>query len=188
MSGTERTPGWAVARRLVLMLLAALVWGALLGCVWEAVWTPPNGAAYQGTWYLGPGGLGQDVGGTAWFAVIGLAGGLVYGIVSAALTKDREVLTLVAVVTGAVLASWVMFHVGHALGPADPQALAADAGDYEAIPSDLGLAGAGDRPWPFWFDSSAFTAFPAGALLGLTGVFLGGPRRTRERPRTESGS
>jgi hypothetical protein len=168
-----------VTRRLLLVLLGAAVWGALLGCVWEALWVPPAGAAYEGTWYLAPGGLAQDVGATGWFVVVGLVGGLVFGLVSAVLSRDREVLTLVAVAVGSVLAGWVMFHVGHALGPADPQVLAASAGDYEAIPADLRLAGAGTRPWPLWFDSSAFTAFPAGALFALMGVFLSGSRRNR---------
>lgn len=168
VSRATRTLGWGA-----LLLALAAGWGAVLGVLWEWAWTPPTGAAWEGQWYLDPDGLRAEPSATGWFTLIGLAGGVVYGLVSARLGRGRELATLVVVVVGSVVAAWVMFHVGHLLGPPDPHEAARTAGDLEPIPGDLRLAGAGQRPWPLWFESSAFNALPAGALVGLVGVFLG---------------
>lgn len=170
-----RSAGPAV-RRATLLVLAWAVWGALLGLLWVTLWEPPQGTAFEGEWFPSREGLGQDVSATALFALLGIAGGLVLGAVSAFLTRTAEVVTLVATCVGSVLAAWVMFQVGHALGPPDPQVVAAGAAEMAEVPGDLRLAGAGTRPWPFWFESSAFCAMPGGALLALVGVFLSGRR------------
>lgn len=168
MSRHVRVVGW-----ILLVLVLGAGWGAVLGVLWEWAWTPPTGAAWQGEWYLDPDGLRSEVSATGWFTVIGLLGGVVYGLVGAWLGRGRELAALALVVLGSLLAGWVMFHVGHLLGPPDPHELARTTGDLEPIPGDLSLAGAGDAPWPLWFESSAFNALPAGALVGVVAMFLG---------------
>jgi len=174
----------AVLLRLVLLLLAGAALGAVCGVVWQWVWTPPAGAAWEKEWFLDPSGLPAEVGATGWFTVVGVVGGIVYGTVAGKACRRHELATLAGVTLGALLAAWVMYAVGHALGPADPHELAKEAGDWEQIPGDLRLAGAG-LPWPlqeFRLGSSALLAPVVGALLGLAGILFGeAPRRVRAR-------
>ncbi|WP_426244219.1 hypothetical protein [Nocardioides sp. LHG3406-4] len=167
---------WLLRAVVVLLLAAAL--GALAGVVWEWVWTPPSGVAYRGHWVLDENGLPTEFSGTGWYILIAAAGGIVLGAGTALLTRDGEVASLVTVTLGALLAGWLMFHVGHDLGPPDPATLAAGADDLTAIPGDLRVGGAGLHPRPYALDSAAFVAFPAGALLAFAGLLLGlAPRR-----------
>ncbi|HEX7188279.1 MAG TPA: hypothetical protein VF423_08650, partial [Actinomycetes bacterium] len=85
------------------------------------------------------------------------------------------------VLLAASVASVVMYAVGHTLGPADPQALAAGAPDYTPLPGDLGLTAPdlGSTPW----HSTALVAFPAGAMTGLVGMYLFGSQGLTSRAR-----
>ncbi len=162
----------------LLVLVAAAVLGALAGVVWEWVWTPPSGVAFQGRFVLDENGLPGEFAGTGWYVVVAAAAGVLLGAGAALMSRDGEVATLVAVAVGAVLAGWLMFHVGHALGPPDPAVLAASADDLTAIKGDLRVGGAGLHPHVYAFDSAAFVAFPAGALLAFSAVLLAlTPRR-----------
>lgn len=182
--GPRASSARAVLTRVGVLLLAGALLGALCGVVWQWVWTPPTGAAWQQKWYLDPAGVTAEVGATGWFTVIGVVGGVVYGTVAGKACRGRELATLAGVVLGGLLAAWVMYAVGHALGPADPHELARTAGDWEKIPGDLRLAGAG-LPLPLSevrFGSSALLAPAVGALLGLVGILFGdAPRRVRTR-------
>jgi hypothetical protein len=85
---------------------------------------------------------------------------------------DRsELVTLVAVLGGALLAGWLMSHVGGFLGPADPRSLAATANTGTHLPDHLVVSG-----------KSELRAFPGGALVGLVVVFLGLSRHHATRP------
>lgn len=171
-----RSPRGRAARwllRALLVLVAAAAVGALAGVVWEWVWTPPSGIAYQGRWVLDENGLPSEFSGTGWYVVVAAAAGLLLGTGTALATREDEVVTLLAVAIGAVLAGWLMFHVGHRLGPPDPRALASGADDLTAIVGDLRVGGAGVHPRPYALDSPAFAAFPAGALLAFAALVLG---------------
>lgn len=172
---------------LVVVVVGALV-GALLGVIWQWVWTPPTGAAWEGEWFLDPDGVGRDVNSTGWFTVIGLAGGVAYGSLSARWGLRRPLATLVAVTVGSFVATYVMYHVGHALGPADPRALALTAGDWEPIVSDLRLAGVDHPMRPFSFETGAVLAPAIGALIGVIGLFLGGSGGRRSRRGIHTGA
>jgi hypothetical protein len=63
-----------------------------------------------------------------------------------------------------------MYGVGTALGPPDPQALAAGRPDYTPLPGDLGLT-APDDGRVRWH-STALLVLPAGAMAGLVGSYL----------------
>src|SRR5690606_8913030 len=178
----SRVAAWGVAVRHVLVVtVAGALVGALLGVVWQWVWTPPTGAAWKGEWFLDPEGVGQDVSSTGWFTLIGLVGGIAYGSLAARLGLRRPLLTLVGVALGSFAASYVMYHVGHALGPADPRVVALTAGDWEPIVSDLRLAGVDHPMRPFSFEGGAVVAPGIGALIGLIGLFLGGSGGRRAR-------
>jgi hypothetical protein len=88
---------------------------------------------------------------------------------------------VLTVLVAATAAGVVMYAVGTSLGPADPQALAAGSPDYTPLPGDLRLTAPdrGRTPW----HSTAFVAFPAGAMTGLVGMFLFGSPGSSRRPR-----
>ena len=174
-------PRGRVARwllRALLVVAASVVVGALAGVVWEWVWTPPSGIAYQGRWVLDEDGLPSEFSGTGWYVVVAAAAGILLGAGTALATRDDEVVSLVAVAVGAVLAGWLMFYVGHGLGPPDPRSVAPGADDLTAIVGDLRVGGAGVHPRLYALDSPAFVALPAGALLAFAALLLSlAPRR-----------
>lgn len=161
----------AAVQAVVFMAVFALS-GALAGFVWERVWDAPVGVAFQDQWFLEPAGPDYSFSGTGWYVIVALVAGALTTIVLAWWWPRHEVMSLAAIVVGSMLAGWVMFTMGHALGPPDPQLLAAGKEDLTAIPSDLTLAGVDGRPRLFRLDSSAMAAFPIGAMLASIYVFL----------------
>jgi hypothetical protein len=166
-------------RRALLVVAAFAVAGALAGVVWEVLWDAPSGVVYEQKWFLDPSGPDVSFSGTALYVLLALPVGLALGA-AAAFLRGREALTAGSVVVGSLVAAWVMYAVGHAMGPPDPRVLAAAKPDFTRVPSDLVLAARDDSTAPY--RSTAFVAFPVGALGGLTLVFLTGVRRTRRRP------
>lgn len=172
--------------RTLTILLAFVAAGAVAGWIWERVWSPPMGVVYRGEWFINPPGPDVAFSGTALYVVIAALGGLVLGV-AVAWSGGHELRTLATVVVGSALAGWVMYAVGHALGPPDPTVLATDMEDYEELVSDLVLA---TRDPDGWFGVTAAVAFPVGALTGLAVVYLSGfgaGRRPRGRRRRNRG-
>lgn len=167
-------------KRLGAIVLGFLVAGAAAGVLWERLWEPPIGLTYQDQWFLEPAGPDVAFSGIALFVVIAFTLGLVLAVLSG-LRRDHELATVVTVLVAAAVAGVVMYAVGTALGPGDPQALAAGSPDYTPLPSHLGLTAPdrGRTPW----HSTAFVALPAGAMTGLVGLYLFGSRGFARRPR-----
>ncbi|MGN0064381.1 MAG: hypothetical protein ACI379_09060 [Nocardioides sp.] len=166
------------ARTVAVLLACAVPLGAVLGLLWNWWWSPPLGVVYGGEWFLQPAGPDLSFDGTALYVLIGAVAGLVAGVVAGHLTKGQEIATLVGVTCGAFVAAWVMFLVGQALGPADPQVLAAHQEDLATLPARLGV-GEETRFAPF--GTTAVLALPVGAVLGLATSLLtyqGRGRRT----------
>lgn len=166
--------GFAEALAAVVVLVAL---GALAGVVWWWIWTPPSGVVIEERWVLDAQGLAQDFDGTAWYVVVAALSGLVGGVAVTWPTRGRELRVLAAVLVGSVVGGWVMYQVGHALGPADPQVLAQGREDLTPLPGELRVGGADTDPSPFGPGSSAFVAFPSGALSAAAAVFLMTERR-----------
>jgi len=179
---TPRTSG--TTRRLLLRVLAVLALfvagGAAGGVLWERLWDAPVGLAFGGRWFLEPAGPDFSFEGIALFVLIAFP----LGLVLAALVgswRGHETVTVVTVLVSAGIAAVVMYAVGSALGPPDPQALAAGRPDLTPLPGDLSLT-APDRgrvPW----HSTALVALPAGAMTGLVGAYLLGIRGFARRSR-----
>jgi len=150
------------------ILVTFAVVGTACGFLWERVWSAPEGLAYHHQWLLDGEGLPQDFSGTGLYALIGAGCGLVLGFVLALVFDRDELVALVAITVGAVLAAYLMWVVGTALGPPDPHVVAKTADDFDPIPSDLRVQG-----------KAAFLAFPTSALLGATAVFFLFPYRRR---------
>jgi hypothetical protein len=166
--------------RVVAVLALFLAAGGAAGVLWERLWHAPAGVTYHGRWYLEPAGPDVSFEGIALFVAIAFPLGLVLGVLSG-LWREHEVATVVTVLVAATLAAVVMYAVGNALGPADPQALAAGQPDYTPLSGGLGLTAPdpGRTPW----HSTALVALPAGAMTGLVGMFLLGSRGLPRRPR-----
>ncbi|GAW51423.1 MULTISPECIES: hypothetical protein [unclassified Nocardioides] len=172
---------------LAVAVIAAL--GALGAVVWNWVWTPPVGVVSDHQWLAeDEAGLRGQFSSTGWFVVVAGVAGLLGGALVALLLDRVPLLTLVAVVVGSVIATWLMIEVGSALGPPDPRHLALTAEEGTHLPADLTVSGAapGDLPRGLGFlRYSPWIALPTGALVGLTLVFLGLSARARIAPAHE---
>lgn len=142
--------------------------GALAGLVWFHVWTPPVGTVQSGQWFTDETGLRASFSGTGLYVVIAAAAGLVLGIVVALLLDRSELVALVCLCGGAVLAGWLMWKVGVHHSPPDPTVAAATAADGKKLPGHLHLNG-----------RVPFVAFPLGGLVAFAGVLLAVPKRGR---------
>lgn len=178
MSTPTRAAGKAAV---VLVVLVAS--GAVAGVLWEAVWRPPVGVAVRRAWLRDSGSLGQEFSATGWYVVVAVAVAALVTVLLVRLLPGEELAVLVAVCLGSVLAGWVMYRVGHALGPADPELLARSARRGTRIPSDLVLGGLDRGPRLFRLDTSAMAAFPIGALGGfvVSTLLLRGHDREKDR-------
>ena len=166
----QRPTSRRVAIDVVAILVVFAVAGVACGFLWEHIWTAPTGVAYQHKWFLDGGGLPEDFSGTGLYALIAAAAGLVLGLVLTLVFDNDEVASLVAIIVGSVLAAYLMWVVGVALGPPDPHTIARTADDFDPIPADLSVHG-----------KSAWLAFPLGALVSAAAVFFLYPRR-RSQP------
>lgn len=144
-----------------IVVLAAV--GALAGVVWEWLWTPPVGVVVDHRWLAeDEAGLRAQFSGTGWFVVIATVAGLIAGGLVALFLDRVPLLTLLAVVVGSVLGTWLMLEVGAARGPPDPTHLATTAEDGARLPGALEVSRR--TPW---------ISMPAGALAALALVFFG---------------
>lgn len=175
----RRRPSWwvpAVQGVVILALFAGI--GCLAGWAWWKIWSPaPSGIAFDGRWYPQPTteGLAAEFAGTGWYVAVAIAAGVVLGLLSGLLLDRDELVTLVAVAIGSLLAAWLMFRMGMSLSPPDPGPIAKVAEDRMEIPGHLVLAGemqALGRD----FDGqlrSPMLALPTGAMAGLAIALFG---------------
>ncbi|MCY7399840.1 MAG: hypothetical protein LH477_02560 [Nocardioides sp.] len=163
--------------RVAATVAAYVVAGVVAGVVWEQWWSAPVGLTYGGEWFLEPAGPDFSFQGAALYVLIALPLGVVLAVLSS-IRPGHEVATVITVLVAAAIGGAVMYAVGHAIGPPDPQALAAARPDFTPLPGDLVLGGStpGERP----FASTALIAMPAGAMAGLVGVYLLGRKRIGE--------
>ena len=165
----------------VLGAFAAVGLGA--GWLWQQLWTPTPGAVVDGQWYGGVAiegdtasfnfeSLQRDFSAIGIYVVIGFVAALVLGVLASFLGRRRELVLLLAVTAGSVLAAFLAYRLGVHLGPPDPQVAAAAADDGTRLPGELTLPG-----------TSPFLAWPVGALagLGLTYLLTSGASEARRR-------
>ncbi|MDN5893912.1 MAG: hypothetical protein L0H93_07770 [Nocardioides sp.] len=162
---------WIARLRDPLIILATFVLAGLFcGWLWHHLWAPaPTGLAFKGKMYFPDDTIFR---GTGIYMLIAIVGGLVLGALLTWLLERDEVVTLVAVLVGAVLAGLVMGMLGSALGPESPQA-AADAltKDPGNVTGNLTVA-----PLARW------TCFPGAAIVGALLVLVTFTRRGSKTP------
>ncbi len=166
MSGQLSVRG--TLRQAVVVLVAMAGAGVLSGVVWQWWWTPAPGVVVDHQWLQDEVGLRADFSGTGTYVAVAVIAGLVMAAGLAVIFDRTELVTLVTVLLGSVLAAWVMYRVGLALAPADPDVLATTAADGTRLPGPLIVSG-----------QSPFLAFPTGAVIGLMVVFFSLSRRHR---------
>jgi hypothetical protein len=101
--------------------LVVLVWfvvAGILGAVawWQLVTLPKVTKTAEGA-SLSPEQLVKQVGIDGWFFVIAVIGGLLSSVILLSWRRRDPLVMVVLVVLGGGLASWLMVHLGHALGP-----------------------------------------------------------------------
>jgi hypothetical protein len=163
-------------RRVAGVTALCVVAGALAGVAWELAWTPPQGIALDGSFALTSAGLPDAFDGTALYAVLATATGLLLGVGVTLRSDGAELVTLLALAVGSLVAAPVMALVGSTLGPPDPDEAARDLPDYTLVQQALRVEGVG-----------AYLALPSGALLGAGGVYLSLSRRRSADDRARSG-
>lgn len=171
MPELTRTDRGRMLRQLLVVLAVTVAAGAVAGLVWEWLWTPPVGVVEHHRWVLDEAGLSDDFAGTGTYIAVAAVTGVLVGALVTLLFDRAELVTLVAVVVGSVVAGWLMYRVGLAVGPPDPRTLARTAEEGAHLPGQLKVLG-----------RSPFVAFPSGALVGLVVVFLGLSRRRPTAP------
>jgi hypothetical protein len=155
----------------VVILVVFGVVGAVGGWLWYHLWDPPSGVVADHQWFTSESGLRDDFQGVAWYVTIALTAGLVLGILTAWLLDRSELVTLVAVVAGSVLAAYVMLRVGTHLSPGDPHELAKTAADGTKLKGALRVGS-----WP------PRASFTFGAMVGVAFVYLVSARRSPDEP------
>jgi hypothetical protein len=99
--------------------------------------------------------LGLQFGADGWFFVTGLVGGLVVGGVLAGVFRRHGVVSVIAVLGGAALASYLSYQLGPDFGPGAlrPRLAAAQVGDLVSAPIEVTAGG-------------VVFSWPIGAMLG----------------------
>lgn len=152
-----------------LLLLSAGA-GAFGGWGWWSWWSPaPRGVigeridTHQVGWFAEPFDPGQAhvASSTFEYVVVGFALALVVGLVSGVLGRNRALLTLAVVVAGSAIGAAVMWAVGMAFSPPDPEKWAVKENIGRHYVGSLTIGG-----WP------PYLVWPVGMLLGFLVVML----------------
>ena len=123
--------------------LIVAVWFAVAGLVGAVVWwqmtTLPKVTKVGEAASVAPAELIRQVGIDGWFFVIAAVGGLLSGLVLLIWRWRDPLLMVVLVALGGGVASWLMIHVGRALGPSDPVTALRGMRESAEVPMQLEL-------------------------------------------------
>lgn len=157
----------------VVVLAAGAALGAAVGGLWWVWWSPGfDGTVYAtqdgARWLPEPfdPGFADTFTGTAQYVILGAAAGLLLGVAVAFAMRRRPVPGLAVATLGAVVAAAVMYLVGTAPSPPDPQSLATEQTIGDTFPGNLEVVGwTPYLVWPVltWFGYAAFMVLTASA-------------------------
>jgi hypothetical protein len=156
---------------MVVVLATFLLVAVVVGVIWpHLVGTVTVTRTDSGT-VIGEADLAHRFDNDAWYVVLGAASAFVLGIVLTAWRRSNEVVTVLAVVAGALLASWVSAEVGAWAGPEDPQKVLAHAKVGDTAPDQVMVA-----------SNAAYLVWPIAAAAGALVVLLRLPERDTPDP------
>lgn len=192
-------PRGAGLRRLlldaILVVVGSVAVAACAGLVWKSLWEAPQGSVWNHQWVLDYESYTDEFSGTGLYVLVAFTAGLLVSLVAAFALERDELVTLAALLVGAALAAWVMYAVGHRLGPPDPRLLALTLSDGDTLPADLTVQGGhhvlGSLEWvPRWhgrLPGAPYLAWPLGTALGVGFVYFLFPGRgSHANPSPES--
>jgi hypothetical protein len=162
-------PRASVGRRLaadiVVVLGVFLLAGAAAGALWPQLVDPVTVTRTDFGLVTDEVGLARRFDNEGWYAVLGGCGGLLLGVLLTAWRRTDEVVTVLVVVAGALLAAFVSARLGTWSGPDDPERVLADAASGTTAPAQVRLAA-----------EAAYLVWPAAALVGAVVVLWASPR------------
>lgn len=162
---------------IVVVLAAFLLAGVVAGLLWPRLVDPVIVSRTRLGLVTDEVGLARRFGNEGWYAVLGGTGGLTLGAVLTGWRRTHEVVTVLVVAAGALLAALVSARLGTWVGPDAPEQLLAGAGVGETAPAQVRLAA-----------EAAYLVWPVAALLGSIMVLWAAPRTSSsEGPRARQG-
>jgi hypothetical protein len=156
--------GQAMLADIAVVLGVFLVAGLLAGVLWPQLVDPAVVTRDETGLASDEVALAKRFGTDGWFTVLAAVGGLVLGVVLMAWRRTHEVVTLLVVVAGALLASLVCSQLGHLLGPEDPNLVLADAAVGATAPEMVRVTA-----------DAAYLVWPISALIGALLVLWSPP-------------
>lgn len=170
-------------RFVVLTLLAYAALGAVAGAVWEWVWTPPVNVIHDHqVFYSSYESLRRVFSGTGLYAVVAAVASVLITLAVCLLSRGRELLTLVTVLVGSVIAAVLMRLVGGVLGPDDPLQVAKTTANSDHVLGRLTVEGfSAYLVWPMvslFVLALVFFAVPGHQVPGLRRTQAADPRAT----------
>ena len=168
---------WQKLAYVAACAVAGAVLGVPAGWVWLQVADPPSAALTSTGAYFGELERNQQVEVTLWFFVVGVALGLVAGLVVGWFGHRHGLATVAAVLALCAAAAWVSEWIGADVFGPDEQAQLADArvGSQITLKVRLGTG-------------IAYLGWPIGGLLGALATIFGWPRQRQFLTRTPTSS
>jgi hypothetical protein len=134
----RRDPG-RIAVDVAVVLVVAVLLGLLAGLLLPQLVDPVTVTRTGNGVVRDEVALSQQFDLEGWYSVLAAIGGVLLGAVMVAWRRTDEVVTLLAVVAGALVASWLSAEVALALGPDDPTQLLSDAAEGTTASAALTL-------------------------------------------------
>ena len=160
-----RTRREGVLGDVAVVLGCFLLAGLVAGLVWPLLVSPVEVVRTEAGLSTAEVALSERFDNDAWFMVLAVALGAPLGLLMTAWRRADEIVTVVAVVVGASLASWMTGAIGRSVGPEDPAVALSDAPVGATAEGMVSVAAQG-----------AYFVWPLAALAGALLVLWGGDR------------
>ena len=153
-----------VLRDVLIVLLGFGVGAVGVGVLWPQLVDPVVVTRAEAGLLTDEVALGDRFDNVGWYALLSGGCAVLLGVVLSLWRRSHEVVTLLAIVTGACLAAWLSARVGTWVGPGDPEAVLAAAEVGATAPDRVTLTA-----------DVAYLVWPIAALIGCVVVLFSRP-------------